>query len=95
MNVEQEKMIPEGRAKIEYGGWKELKRKLKRLHAMAMPTIYYVSGGMFFLAGLLLYIQLQELLSEKSTADAKVIPIIFAIVLFYWTIRIMFHRRMK
>ena len=97
MSIEQDKMMPEARARMEYGGWKEVSRRLKRFHVRCLPIIYHSSAYMFFFAGVVIYISLMELVNEAGIASGvvKFIEINYFILLFYWTLRIMLHKRLK
>jgi len=80
------------RARMEYGGWKELSRRLKRFHVMARPLIYYASAQVFLLAGLLILLDLLAFLKEAehiSRATEVLLIGIYGLVVIYWFFRIM------
>lgn len=78
------------RSRIEYGGLKELSRRLKRLHAMARPLIYYCSGIVFCTTGVLLFADIIKILGERiNRPEIIVFSCMYLAVVVYWTIRIL------
>lgn len=81
-----------GKAKMEYGGWKELLRRLKRFHVIVLPVIrqltYIVmlTSGFIFLA--IAIDKMEEL--ELSAASITFFFYIFVFVLIYWSFRMLF-----
>ena len=94
MRDTQEKLTPMGRAKMEYGGMKELCRKLKRFHIRCLPIIYRISGMMFCFAGIMIFREIVEFFYERDLIGVlhSVFLSLYIIILIYWTIRIMLRK---